>query len=269
MKGERCAERPGTGMLLWLHEYYLVVEKYNGGVPKPYVYQALEFSRGCDLPLIEKENMSRNQLGATWVLGVAYAPAIDIRKQSRREKGYLFHSDVNDGDARTGLFWKCPELVRVDNSTAWRAMSSVLTDIPRVVHPDDVYSGEVHVAGRQLHYVCGMCCHETIGKKGKNGTDSEGSFDLRRLIREEDGRQVKDGFCMYAEERLGHNINSQGMMWELVEEIFVGIRTQMSASGRARSGSFRMTWSTSTQQFWKVVLNFTYVCVNLCPLCDS
>ncbi len=49
MKGERCAERPGTGMLfLWLHEYYLVVEKYNGGVPKPYVYQALEFRRGCD-----------------------------------------------------------------------------------------------------------------------------------------------------------------------------------------------------------------------------
>ena len=239
-------------MLLWLHEYYLVVEKYNGGVPKPYVYQALEFRRGCDLPLIEKENMSRNQLGATWVLGVAYAPAIDIRKQSRREKGYLFHSDVNDGDARTGLFWKCPELVRVDNSTAWRAMSSVLTDIPRVVHSDDVYSGEVHVAGRQLHYVCGMCCHETIGKKGKNGMVSEGSFDLRCLIREEDGRQLKDGFCMYAEERLGLQISSQGMMWEMIEEVFVGIRTLMSSSGRARSGSFRMTWSTSMQQFWEV-----------------
>ena len=84
-----------------------------------------------------------------------------------------------------------------------------------------------------------------------------------------DGRQLKDGFCMYAEERLGHNINSQGMMWELVEEIFVGIRTLMSASGRARSGSFRMTWSTSTQQFWEVVLNFIYVFVNLCLLCDS
>ncbi len=51
MKGERCAERPGTGMMLWLHEYYLVVvEKYNGGVPKPDVYQALKFSRGFDLP---------------------------------------------------------------------------------------------------------------------------------------------------------------------------------------------------------------------------
>ncbi len=34
-------------------------------------------------------------------------------------------------------------------------MSTVLTSIPRVlVHPDDVYSGAVHVAGRDL-YVCG------------------------------------------------------------------------------------------------------------------
>ncbi len=127
-----------------------------------------------------------------------------------------------------------------------------MTDIPRVVHPDDVYSGEVHVAGRQLHYVCGMCCHETIGKKGKKGTEAEGSFDLRRLIREEDGVQVKDGFCMYAEERLGLQINLQSMMWELIEEVFVGIRMVMSASGRARSGSFRMTWSTSIQHFWEV-----------------
>jgi len=255
MKGERCAERPGTGMMLWLHEYYLVVEKYNGGVPKPYVYQALKFSKGFDLPAIEKETMSRKQLDATWVLGVAYAPAIDIRKRSRREKGYLFHTDVNDVDARTGLFWKCPEVVRVDNSTAWRPMSSVLTDIPRVVHPDDVYSGEVHVAGRQLHYVCGMCCHETIGKKGKKGKETEGSFELQRLIREEGGRQVKYGFCMYAEERLGHKINSQGMLWEVMEEVFVGIRTVMSGSGRARSGSFRMTWSAAMQQFWEVRIN--------------
>ena len=152
MSGERCAERPGSGMLLWQHEYYFVIEKYNGGPPKPYIYQALEFRKGSDLPDIEKENMTRKQLRATWVLGVAYAPAIDVRKQSRREKGYLFHTDENDTDARTGLFWKCPEVVRVNNSTAWRAMSSILTDIPRVVHPDDVYSGEVHVAGRHLHY---------------------------------------------------------------------------------------------------------------------
>ena len=197
--------------------------------------------------------MSRKQLRATWVLGVAYAPALDVRKQSRREKGYLFHSDESDTDARTGLFWKCPEVVRVNNSTAWRAMSSVLTEVPRVVHPDDVYSGEVHVAGRDLHYVCGMCSHETVAKKTKTGKVKEGSFQLQRLIREEGGQQLKDGFCMYAEERLGRNLNSAGMMWEMVEEVFHGIRKVMSESGRARSGSFRMTWSTSLQKFWEVL----------------
>ena len=72
MSGERCAERPGTGMLLWQHEYYFVIEKYNGGPPKPYIYQALEFRKGSDLPEIEKENMTRKQLRETWVLGVAY-----------------------------------------------------------------------------------------------------------------------------------------------------------------------------------------------------
>lgn len=261
MSLERCAERPGTGMLLWQHEYYLVIEKYNGGPPKPYLYQALEFGKGSDLPEIEKENMTRKQLRATWVLGVAYAPALDVRKQSRREKGYLFHTEVSDTDARTGLFWKCPEVVRVDNSTAWRAMSSVLTDIPRVVHPDDVYSGAVHVAGRHLHYVCGMCCHETVAKKTKTGKEQEGSFVLQRLMREEVGEQCQKGFCMYAEERLGQNINSAGIMWETIEALFQGIRTVMSESGRARSGSFKLVWSAAHQQFWEVRKAFTFILI--------
>jgi hypothetical protein len=82
-------------------------------------------------------------------------------------------------------------------------MSNVLTAIPRVVHPDDVYSDAVHVAGRDLHYVCGMCCFENVAKTTKNGNPVEGSFDLQRLIREEVGEPVKNGFCKYAEERLG------------------------------------------------------------------
>ena len=71
-------------------------------------------------------------------------------------------------------------------------MSTVLTSIPRVVHPDDVYSGAVHVAGRDLHYVCGMCCYEKIGKSTKEGQQEEGSFDLQRVIREEAGVPVKN-----------------------------------------------------------------------------
>ncbi len=93
-----------------------------------YIYQAFEFRKGSELP-VEKKKMSRKQLRATWVLGVAYASALYVRMQIRREKGYLLHSDASDTDARTGLFWKCPEVVRVDNSTAWRAVSSVLTDV--------------------------------------------------------------------------------------------------------------------------------------------
>ena len=80
---ERCAERPGTGMVLWQHEYYYVIEKYNGGPPKPYVYKALEFRKGGELPSIEQENMSKKQRLENWVVGVAYAPALDVRKQSK------------------------------------------------------------------------------------------------------------------------------------------------------------------------------------------
>jgi hypothetical protein len=62
-----------------------------------------------------------------------------------------------------------------------------------------------------------MCCHETVAKKTKTGKEQEGSFRLQRLMREEDGQQCKDGFCMYAEERLGQNINSVDIMWEMIE----------------------------------------------------
>ncbi len=177
---------------------------------------------------------------------------VSLRKWSRREKGYLFYAEFNDTAARTGLFWKCPEVVRIDNCTAWRAMSTALTVIPRVVHPDDVYSGAVHVAGRDLHYVCGMCCFENVAKTTKNGKQVEGSFDLQRLIREEVGEPVKNGLCMYAEERLGRNINSAGIMWEMIEELFQGIRTVMSKSGRLRSGSFNLMCSSALLLFWEV-----------------
>ena len=251
--GDRCAERPGTGMLLWQHEFYFVLERDGRPPPKPYIYQAIEFRKGFDLPEIEKENMTKKQLRETWVLGVAYAPAHVIRKHSKRVKGYLFHTEYNDTDARTGLFWNCPEVVRVDNSKAWRALSKVLTTVPRVVHPDDVYSGAVHVAGRDLHYVCGMCAYENVVESSaKKGQYLEGSFDLQKLVREGEGVEVNNGFCMYAEERLGRKINSVGMMWEMIEEVFARVRTVMSESGRARSGTFKLMWSSSLQDFWEV-----------------
>jgi hypothetical protein len=59
-----------------------------------------------------------------------------------------------DGDL--ALFGKCPEVVRVDNCTALRPMSSVLETIPRVIHPLDIKTRVIHVAGREWHYVT-MC----------------------------------------------------------------------------------------------------------------
>ena len=118
----------------------------------------------------------------------------------------------------------------MENCTAWRAMSTVLTAIPRVVHTNDVYSGDVHVAGRDLHYVCGMCCYENIAKSATKGQQEEGSFVLQRLNREEPDEPFENGFCMYSEEGLGSNINSAGIMWEMIEELFQGIRIAMSKS---------------------------------------
>jgi hypothetical protein len=165
---------------------------------------------------------------------------------SIREKGYMFHSEINATDARTGLFWRCPEVVRVDNSMAWREMSKVLLTIPRVVHPDDV-------AGRDLHYVCGMCAHENIEKRSDEKANHEPwGFVIKKVVREEAGVQVLDGFCMYPEERLGMHVNSASMMWERVEAVFEGVRTIMRDNGRARSGTMTMEWSVSLHEFWKV-----------------
>ncbi len=66
--------------------------------------------------------MRNQQQSEVWVCGVAYAPALVVRKMNTTEmkKGYLFHTEWDDGDADKSLFGHCLELVRVDNCTAWR-----------------------------------------------------------------------------------------------------------------------------------------------------
>ncbi len=60
---------------------------------------------------------------------------------------------------------------------------------------------------------------------------------LKKIIREEGGVQLENGFCMYPdEETLAMTINSASIMWETVEAVFEGIRGVMRANGRARSG---------------------------------
>ncbi len=73
-----------------------------------------------------------------------------------RERVICFTPFFNDGDGDKALFGNCPEVGRVDNCTAWRPMSSVLATIPRIIHPEDVKTRVIHVAGRQLHFVCGV-----------------------------------------------------------------------------------------------------------------
>jgi hypothetical protein len=107
----------------------------------------------------------------------------------------LFHTDFQDGDSDTALFGKCPEVVRVDNCTAWRPMSFVLETIPRVVHPNDIKARVIHVAGREWHYVCSV-----------SGIEKDGTFTLQEIPRK--------SFYMYPEEALGPGVQSATIMWE-------------------------------------------------------
>ena len=230
----RCAERTGTGLMLWQHEFYMVMEPRHGA----YLYQALEFQVGSTLPLDEVEGSTIKQKKEVWVRGVAYAPALHVRKFDKAEqrKGYLFHTAFQDGDGDLALFGKCPEVVRVDNCTAWRRMSSVLETIPRIVHPMDIKTRIIHVAGREWHFVCGLSARE-----------EEGTFTFQKIQR--------SSFVMYPEDALGPCVQSGTIMWEHVESLFHNIRELMRKSGRARTGSFSMPWTAACMRFLQVYLN--------------
>ena len=224
----RCAERTGSCTILWQHEFYMVQEPRYGA----YLYQAVEFRVGTNLAADEVEGTTLKQRKEVWVLGLAYAPALHVRKFDKAEqrKGYLFHTDFQDGDGDTALFGKGPEVVRDDNGTAWRPMSVVLEQIPRVVHPNDIKTRLIHVAGREWHYVCGV-----------SGVEKDGTFTLQKIPRK--------SFYMYPEEALGSGVQSATIMWEHVESLFENIRQLMRKSGRARSGSFSMPWTAACMNF--------------------
>ena len=92
----------------------------------------------------------------------------------------------NDADGDTALFGSCPEVVRIDNCTAWRSMADVMDLIPRVVHPEDIKCRRIHVAGRDWHFVFGVTGHEDVVK---------GQFAFEKINRTD--------FCMYPEDVLG------------------------------------------------------------------
>jgi hypothetical protein len=235
--GIRCAGRKGTTRLLWLHEYF-VVNEGTTRKPKLAMFQALQFLLGTDVPECAVETMTEDTRRDIWVLGVRHVSADDVRHCSTRKRGYLFHTVVNDGDARTALLGKCPELVRVQNWLTWHNIHSISTQVARVVHPDDVQIRRVHVAGRKQHYVCGV----TAVKDTLTNT-----YALALLPRSE--------FCMYPEELLGMELNSASIMWEHIEDIFLKLRVCMS-SGRqgTSSGTFSMPMLSTVFDFWRVVV---------------
>ena len=72
----RCAERSGMFTMLWQHEFYMVMEGTYGA----YVYQALEFRVGSNLPPDELIGSTATDKKGVWVRGVAYAPSLHVRK---------------------------------------------------------------------------------------------------------------------------------------------------------------------------------------------
>jgi hypothetical protein len=233
--GIRCAGRSDTTRLLWLNEFYVVYEgtRRKG---RNYIYQAVQFLSGEHVPVGEVANMTDKMRRSIWVQGICHLPAEHVRKFSRRNKGYMFHTELNDSDARTALFGTCPEIVRVDNWLKWHQMRNVLMEVPRVVHADDVQTRRVHVAGRDNHYVCGVIA--TFDYLTQN-------FALLRLPR--------SGFCTYPEERLGMELNSASSMWGHIDDVFHKLRVCMS-SGRqgTSSGTFSMPLLCTVYDFWQV-----------------
>jgi hypothetical protein len=232
----KCAGRKRTSRLLWLHEFYIV---YGNQRKKknPYIYQALQFLVGAQLPEGAVREMSDKQRCEIWVLGICYVPSDYLRKFSTRHKGYMFHTDVNDVDADKFLFRKCPEVVRVENCLKWHPMCNVERSVPRVVHPDDVKQRRINVAGRGMHFVCGVSATQDVERQTY-------TFTL----------MPRATLVMYPEERYGMEINSSSIMWEHVEEVFTSIRQCMSSARHGTaSASFKLTCLACAHSFWKVV----------------
>ena len=233
--GIRCAGRNDTTRLLWLNEFY-VVHEGTTRKGKNYIYQALKFALGEHVPADEVHDMTERMRRSVWVHGRCYLPAEHVRRFSRRNTGYMFHNELNDGDARTALFGTCPEVVRVENWLQWHQMRSVSTELPRVVHAEDVQTRRVHVAERFNHFVCGVTAVQDLVTH---------NFELARLPR--------SAFSMYPEHILGMELNSPSMMWEHIDEIFHKVRVCMS-SGRqgTTSASFSMPLLCTVYDFWQV-----------------
>jgi hypothetical protein len=73
----------GTSITSWLHEFFIVHARQRQGKTakkEVEIYQALEFRKGCDMPVECRVGLSEKELGDIWVHGVYYASASVIRR---------------------------------------------------------------------------------------------------------------------------------------------------------------------------------------------
>ena len=252
----------GTSIALWLHEFFAVyARKRQGKTAKKVVeiYQAVEFRKGCDMPVECRVGLSEKELEDIWVHGVFYAPASVIRRANveLRKDRFIFQKDNSDEwepcpQYRAAL-GNCPELVRVENCLCWTAMADVLHQLPRVVHPVDVQRHEICVNGRDWHYLCGVTETENvIPRKGNDCLSSvEEGFKLKILDRK---------LCtMYPELKLGGFINSASSQWQVIDGLFQGMRDVMRSGTAFTSGTFSIAWSNGCQKFWEVHVSHTLI----------
>jgi hypothetical protein len=158
--------------------------------------------------------MTERMRQSIWVQGICHLPAEHVRHFSRRNKGYMSHTELNDEDARTALFGCCPEVDRVDNWLTLHQMRRVSTEVPRVVHAEDVQTRRVLVAGRANHFVCGVTAVQDLVTH---------QFTLARM--------PWSAFCMFHKLRVCMSCGRQG----------------------ASSGTFTMPLLCTVYDFWQVL----------------
>ncbi len=97
------------------------------------VTEVIEVLLGNHLPEGAVHKMTDRMRRSIWVLGILHLLADRVRKFSTMNKGYIFHTELNDEDTRTILFGSRPEVVRIENGLKWHQMRYVATEVHRVV----------------------------------------------------------------------------------------------------------------------------------------
>lgn len=222
----KSAERLGEpATMLFLYEFFEVNVRGEGQATRSQIYQALEFAPQED--------------GSIHVKGQYYCLPRYVRGHARVPAGthtYDEASSSEDGDL--ALRDVAPELVMVDNCTAWFSMASLTDGKPRVVHPDAIKDRSIHIAGKEQHWVCGSVATERT-EEGQEG------FSVRRITRED--------IISRPEDVLGEEYTSCTSEWDNMELVFAGVRGVLRCGSGSRSGSFETPWSLQTFRFWNQV----------------